>query len=223
VKEFKLTRSNRRSLALHIRDGCVEIRAPFGLPEHRIQAFIAKKEKWIEVKLAESISRVKRRESFSLSYGDDIRYRGALYRITEMYGDKRGFIDTCFYIPPDLSPGEIKNYCTDVLKMQAGGLFPYVARRYIGLMAVSPAGFRVSNAKTIWGSCSAQNRINISWRLIMADDGVIEYIIVHELAHLLELNHSARFWAIIEHFIPDYKARRARLHSLQRELSYEDW
>ena len=57
----------------------------------------------------------------------------------------------------------------------------------------------------------------------MADDGVIEYIIVHELAHLIELNHSVRFWAIVEHFIPDYKARRARLHALQSELSYEDW
>jgi len=223
VKEFRLTRSNRRTLALHIRDGYVEVRAPFGLPEHRIQAFIAKKEKWIETKLAESISRVKRRESFSLSYGDDIRYRGKLYRITEMHGDKRGFTGSCLYIPPDLSSGQIKSYCTDILKMQAERLFPYVARRYIGLMAVSPAGFRVSNAKTIWGSCSAQNRINISWRLIMADDGVIEYIIVHELAHLKELNHSARFWAIIESYIPDYKARRERLHSLQRELSYESW
>ena len=223
MKEFKLTRSNRKTLALHIRDGCVEVRAPFGMPEYRISAFIAKKEKWIETKLAESISRVKQRESFSLSYGDDIRYRGALYRITEGQGDKCGFTDTCLYVPPDLSPGQIKIHCTDILKIQAAGLFSYVARHYTRLMAVSPAGFRISNAKTIWGSCSAQKRVNISWRLIMADDGVIEYIIIHELAHLIELNHSARFWAIVERYIPDYKARRARLHALQRELSYEDW
>ena len=57
----------------------------------------------------------------------------------------------------------------------------------------------------------------------MADDDVIDYVIIHELAHITEMNHSARFWALVEGVLPDYQARKAKLKALQRRLSTEDW
>ncbi|MDR2568929.1 MAG: M48 family metallopeptidase, partial [Oscillospiraceae bacterium] len=74
-----------------------------------------------------------------------------------------------------------------------------------------------------WGSCSAKKSLNFSWRLIMADEDVIDYVVVHELAHLIEMNHSVRFWAVVERVLPDYRERQKWLRELQRKLNVEDW
>ena len=90
-------------------------------------------------------------------------------------------------------------------------------------MNVTPIAVKVNSAKTRWGSCSGRNSINFSWRLIMADDDVIDYVIVHELAHIKEHNHSDRFWAVVASVLPDYKMRQAKLKILQKKLASEDW
>jgi predicted metal-dependent hydrolase len=65
--------------------------------------------------------------------------------------------------------------------------------------------------------------LNFSWRLVMADDAAIDYVVVHELAHITEMNHSPEFWAIVAGVLPDYKERRRRLKLLQLRLNSEDW
>ena len=94
---------------------------------------------------------------------------------------------------------------------------------YSQMMSVSPRTVKINNASSRWGSCSAKKSINFSWRLIMADDEVIDYVVVHELAHLFELNHSDKFWSIVKYTLPDYKARQKRLRELQKRLNCEDW
>jgi len=94
---------------------------------------------------------------------------------------------------------------------------------YKEIMGVSPAAVKINGAKTRWGSCSAKKSLNFSWRLIMADDAAIDYVVVHELAHMFEMNHSERFWAIVAGVLPDYKERRKRLKELQRRLNAENW
>ncbi len=79
------------------------------------------------------------------------------------------------------------------------------------LMGVQPKKLKLSNAKKRWGSCSGKQSINLNWRLIMLDDSLIDYVIVHELAHLIELNHSANFWQVVEGVIPDHRELRRRL------------
>jgi len=74
-----------------------------------------------------------------------------------------------------------------------------------------------------WGSCSSRGSLNFSWRIMMADDAVIDYVVVHELAHLVEMNHSPRFWAVVAGVLPDYSKRRARLRLLNKKLEGEDW
>jgi predicted metal-dependent hydrolase len=90
-------------------------------------------------------------------------------------------------------------------------------------MKVMPAAVKVNGATARWGSCSAKKSLNFSWRLVMADDAVIDYVVVHELAHITEMNHSARFWAIVAGMLPDYKERQKRLKELQRRLNAENW
>ena len=90
-------------------------------------------------------------------------------------------------------------------------------------MEVAPSAVGITAAKTRWGSCSARRSINFSWRLAFADDAVIDYVVVHALAHITEMNHSARFWAIVAAVLPDYRERRERLKILQRRLVAENW
>jgi len=220
---YKLIRSSRKTLAIYIRDGFVEVRAPLKLPKAEIDRFVLSKEKWIAEKLSQSRERLEKRASFTLSYGDCVTYRGKEYPITRRNGDRVGFDDVSFYIPPDLSLKEIKCACIQIYRMLAKHDLLQKTYEYSRIMTVMPSAVRINGAKSRWGSCSTQKSVNYSWRLIMADDEVIDYVVVHELAHLTEPNHSPRFWALVQGVLPDYVARQARLKELQKRLGAEDW
>ena len=104
IIEYTLIRSNRKTLALYVRNGEVEVRAPLRLPKRDIDKFIISKEKWIRGKLAESVERLAQRESFTLTYEDTLKYRGGQYPIVVKKGNHVGFSDEHFYMPPGLSP-----------------------------------------------------------------------------------------------------------------------
>ncbi len=82
---------------------------------------------------------------------------------------------------------------------------------YAQRMGLKPAGVRITSARTRFGSCSAQNRLCFSWRLMDYPDAAVDYVVVHELAHIVHKNHGPRFWALVEQYMPDYRARRALL------------
>jgi len=108
-------------------------------------------------------------------------------------------------------------------KQRAKQLLPEKTAAFTARMGLKPRAVKINSAKTRWGSCSAQKNINYSWRLVMAEDDVIDYVVVHELAHLREMNHSPRFWAIVAGVLPDYRERQKRLKLLQKRLADEDW
>ena len=220
---YKLTRSNRKTISLYVRDGYVEVRAPLKTPKGDIDKFVLSKEKWIDDKLAKSNERAAQRESFRLAYGDKVLYRGQEYPITERCGDHVGFCEASFYIPPGLPPEQIRRACKQIYMMLAKRDLTNRTLDIARTLSLVPSAIKINNAKTRWGSCSEKGSVNYSWRLIMADDEVIEYVIVHELAHIAEPNHSPRFWAIVKGALPDYAARRARLKELQHRLGAEDW
>lgn len=78
-------------------------------------------------------------------------------------------------------------------------------------MGLRPAGITITGARTRFGSCSSKRRISFSFRLMQYPPEAIDYVVVHELAHLRHMNHSAQFYALIEQYMPDYKVRRAML------------
>ena len=79
---------------------------------------------------------------------------------------------------------------------------------------------RIKNQKTCWGSCSTKGNLNFNWRIMMADPKIVDYVIVHELCHRLEMNHSAAFWKLVKEQIPDYMQRRNWLRENGWRLSW---
>ncbi len=99
----------------------------------------------------------------------------------------------------------------DSLKQRAKLLIPQRVAHYGVIMGVSPKGVKVNSAKTRWGSCSAKNILNFSYRIMLLPEELIDYIVVHELAHIIEKNHSSRFYAVVAQYMPDYKTRWAKI------------
>jgi len=221
---YKLVRSRRKTVAIYItKNAEVEVRAPLKMPKAEIEKFIAEKEKWIETHLTQRKQINNEKISFTLTYGDMILLRGKMYDIRAKDGINAGFDGECFYLPPNLNPDIIKRTVIQIYTAMAKLIIKSNVNEYSKHMNVTPAAIRITNAKTRWGSCSGKNSINFSWRLAMADDDVIDYVVVHELAHTIEHNHSVRFWAVVKSVLPDYTDRQHKFKLLQKQLAVQDW
>lgn len=91
--------------------------------------------------------------------------------------------------------------------------------RFSRSMGVSFQGIRINGAKTRWGSCSSRGFLNFTWRLMFLPEELIDYIVVHELSHRREMNHSPRFWRVVEETLPDYRQRRQALREFSRRIA----
>ncbi|MCL1808560.1 MAG: M48 family metallopeptidase [Clostridiales bacterium] len=223
MTEYTLTRSNRKTIGLYVKNGAMEVRAPLKMTKSEIDSFVASKEKWAKEKLAESCKLKEARKAFALSYGDAVIYRGASYPIAARLGMRVGFDGKVFYLPQGLAPDDIKYGAVQVYRLLAKRHLTERTAHFAGIMGVTPTAVKITGAKTRWGSCSTGKSINYSWRLVMADDEVIDYVVVHELAHITEMNHSGRFWAVVEKALPNYRELKTRLKELQKRLGSEDW
>ncbi|MDD4389271.1 MAG: SprT family zinc-dependent metalloprotease [Eubacteriales bacterium] len=114
-----------------------------------------------------------------------------------------------------LSPEEEKACCQKALQYFQDRCAYFAAK-----MGVQYETIKVSKAKTRWGSCNSKGNINFTYRLIFAPEDLIDYVVIHELAHLKEMNHSNRFWEVVEEIIPDYKERRRRLNEFRDEFEF---
>jgi len=223
VIEYILNRSNRKTIAIYVRNGVVEVRAPHKMSKDDINRFVSLKEQWIIRNLAKHEAQADKKKSFRLEYGSGITLRGEEYPITKRTGQSAGFDGVDFYMPADLPSDHIKATCVEIYKILAKAHISNRVAFFSKHMNVFPSIVKINSAKTRWGSCSTKKSLNFSWRLIMADDSVIDYVVVHELSHLVEMNHSARFWAVVAKVLPDYKKNKVQLKSLQKKLVNEDW
>lgn len=96
-------------------------------------------------------------------------------------------------------------------RSQAKQVFARKVAWYAQQMQVSYGTIAIREQKTRWGSCSSRGNLNFNWRLILAPEPVLDYVVVHELAHRKEMNHSTRFWGIVEEMMPDYRQYRGWL------------
>lgn len=224
MTDYTIIHSKRKTIAIHItKDATVEVRAPLKAPKAEIDRLVASKRDWISKHLAARERSVQNKVAFTLDYGDAVPMRGKEYPIVAKDGNRVGFDGECFYLPPALPTEQIKQSVIQIYSMVAKNLLTNKVIDFAKLMGVTPIAVKINGAKTRWGSCSGKNSINFSWRLIMAGDDVIDYVVVHELAHIKEHNHSDRFWAVVAAVLPDYKERQARLKELQKRLASEDW
>jgi predicted metal-dependent hydrolase len=219
---YSLTRSKRKTICLYVRDGAVEVRAPLNAGKADIDRFVQSKTEWIKKRLPQSAAQALEREIFTLNYGDMAVYRGKSYRIVGVPG-RKSFFDDCFCVPLNLTPEAVKAACVKIYRSLAEQIITDKVHFYSKKIGTEPTAVKINGATTRWGSCSVKRSLNFSWRLIMADDAVIDYVVVHELAHIVEMNHSPKFWAMVAGVLPDYKERQKCLKELQRRLNAENW
>lgn len=221
---YSVIRSKRKTLAIHItKEANVEVRAPLTIPQEKIERFVKEKENWILKHLQAQEARLRQREAFYLDYGHSVRFLGESVLVLVRKGNKAGYDGDYFYLPPNLTPDEIKKAVIQIYKVWAKQILQEKVLQYAQKMAVQPSRVTITNARTRWGSCSRKKNISFSWRLIMADDAVVDYVIVHELAHIREHNHSGKFWSIVASILPDYKGSQAKLRELEKQLALEAW
>ena len=114
---------------------------------------------------------------------------------------------------PDLSPDAVREQLRAFLFDRARERLIERLNHYAPLIGRSPGRVTVREQRTKWGSCSSQGNVNFNWKLIMAPKEALDYVVIHELCHLYEFNHSPKFWARVEKYQPDYAIWRDFLRS----------
>ncbi len=219
---YTLIRARRKTVSLRVTEaGKLTVRAPLHLPRADIDRFVREKAEWIETQTRRMLECQARREAFAPGLGGTLPVFGQPCPIER--GERPGFDGRCFLLPEGLSAEQSKATLEKIYRLLARKALTQKTAEYAARMGVTPEGVRISGAKTRWGSCSGQNRLSFSWRLMMAAEPAVDYVVVHELAHIKEHNHSPRFWAEVERVFPDTHARRQLLKATQAELMGMDW
>jgi hypothetical protein len=208
---YVLVRSRRRSIGLEVRpDATLVVRAPTRTPLWFVESLLRDRARWIEDKLAKARSHVSLLPRHDFLTGERFPYLGrewpfvvlAFQKTPLTFDEKSGFsLDMAAF-----DRGEV--IFEEWYRARARELLDERVHHYASLVGVSVPRLRITGAERRWGSCSATGTVSFAWRLIMAPMDVVDYVVVHELAHRREMNHSARFWAVVAGVMPDYDVRR---------------
>ena len=202
----KIIRSKRKTLSLTINENAeLIIRAPKRLSIEKIQDFINEKENWINRKKRLIENQIKD----VTSNHNKLLYLGNLFPINvEQNASKELFFTGEEFIANSIEPDSlslsIKKWYKNKFKEIALPRVAYFANKH-NLMVNQ---VRIKNQKTMWGSCSSKNNINLNYLLLMAPMGVIDYVIVHELVHTIHRNHSTDFWNSVESIMPEFQEHK---------------
>lgn len=204
---FNLIRSKRRTIALVITEtATLEVRAPIYIPLRLIHEFIQKKQSWINKKIQTRQEKLIQHPVKKFVPGEEFLYLGKPYQLN--FTDCRNIkLDNYLYFPSHLMLCT-KKYLETWYKKQAAKVLLERVKFYTKSIGVTYIKIRITNAKTRWGSCTSSGTLSFSWRLIMAPLEIIDYVVVHELTHLIEMNHSKKFWNKVENIMPDYAHKR---------------
>lgn len=208
---YELVRSRKRKKTISLqvrRDGTVVIQAPHYTPKGEIERIIEEKKSWLRKRIKEQQEREREKKSFT--GGEAFLFLGKSYPLVIVHagGDDRQILPLTFSSEHFLLRGdhaaEARSLFTEWYRERAGEHIPERVRHFSTLLRSFPRGIRISNAACRWGSCSADNKLFFSWRLVMAPPQVIDYVILHEFVHMNEKSHSPRFWNLLEAVLPDH-------------------
>ena len=210
IKIRSIIRSKRKTFGLEITpEADLIVRVPMRASDKDIQKTVDKKIKWILAKQKVVRERCDKKQPKTFSEGEYFFYLGNQCKLYIMdnasiplHFDSGSFI---------LSARHARNARDVFTKWYMRQAYDKFCQRTSFFSAVSGLRYRkisISNAKKRWGSCSGKDNLNFNWRLIMAPLDIIDYVVVHELAHIEEKNHSLNFWRKVENIIPDYRIKR---------------
>ncbi len=211
---YTLKRTSRRSIGLRIDDRGLTVNVPLRASEKWLHSVLQDKARWVVGKLENWQS--KKSVPPQWLDGQDISFVGETLALR--------VVASLFAAPPQLHGKQLIVHVTDSANQAAieqavtqwyqraaESMFKERVAHYAPLMNVSPRIVKLSSARTQWGSCTVRGAVRLNWHLIKMPLRLIDYVVVHELAHLVEMNHSAAFWGVVERVCPDYVKRRGEL------------
>ncbi len=218
--QYALERRQRRTVGLKITPDGLMIHAPKRITQAQIDTIILEKSNWILKKL--SVLKEHKPLTFAWENGESLMLLGQTlhFKLTE---DKRNTIflsenNVCLNTPRITDEKWIARKMFTWYQQTA---FVDFARRleiFSTKLGVKTPSLFLSNAKSRWGSCNSRREVRLNWRLIQAPPQIINYVVCHELAHLKEMNHSAKFWQVVESIFPEYKEAEKDLKLLSSQL-----
>lgn len=209
MNTYRLIRSKRRSIALVVTDtGELEVRAPLKAAIKIIEDFINAKLSWI-IKKQELIGKKPKILPKNYIDGEEFLYEGVVYKL--QYSDCNYInINEYLFVPKNFS-FQAKKSLTYWYQEQALVKIIERVKYYTNITNLKYRAIKLTNAQRIWGSCTHDGVLRVNWRLIMAPAKILDYVVVHEIVHLDEHNHSKHFWRKVGLILPDYKQSRAWL------------
>ncbi len=207
---YRLKRSaKRRTIALQIGDGGLEVRAPFGVSDGRLVAMLHKNALWVLAKLHQA--EVNKPPPVSWDTGAALPLRGATIYLHLQRGRCAAALrgnQLQLTLPDADNTTAVHAVALQWYRDEALTDFLWRTRRCARRLGMAPTRVSLSNAKTRWGSCSATGVVRLNWRLVKAPSCIIDYVVAHELAHLVEHNHSSAFWQVVARLYPAYREAR---------------
>lgn len=217
---FTIRKSSRaKNISITVSMDGVTVTAPGFISENEIIAFVEKKKKWISQKVSNyaELKNCKPKETEFVS-GESLKFQGDdfLLQVLEYEGKttKAGLRGDRFVVhlnrslPSDARREEIQDKLEKLYRDKAREAVLERLEYFKFKLGVEYKCIRIKDQKTRWGSCSKNGNLNFNWKIVIAPSDIIDYIVVHELCHLLHMNHSKEFWEAVASQIPDYKDRK---------------
>ena len=222
--EYQVKRSWRKSAAIHVRAGVVEVRIPYGINQAWVEEFVYEKRHWISKKLAAMA--VKTAQAPQLKWQTKLLWMGEAKTLVYVRSKKKaGKIEgeqLQIHAPQEPDQSQLSVLLQGFFKQQAK---VYLTSRTLAISEkiglqhkLKQVTFR--RTKTKWGHCTNQGTIQYNWLIMGAPDHVIDYLIYHELTHLLHANHSARYWAQVKRFYPEFELGKTWLKHNSHRLAW---
>ena len=211
----EVVRSIRRTAGLHIVGTDLQVRVPEHLEDQRVAEILKQKRPWIRSKVAE-LQRVPPHRSKELVSGETFPYLGRNYRLKVQEGHQVGVCLSGGYLRATIRPTEqheyqalrIQQYLENWYRSRALERLQDKTHRYAKQIGVSPAGISVRNFKSRWGSCDKKREVVFNWNIIKAPHSIVDYVVIHELCHLIHPNHSKVFWELVGRHDASYPEHR---------------
>ena len=211
----------KKSIGFSIKHNAITLRVPFASTAETIQQAVSSKQQWLTTKIKE-LQQHPPPQPRPYEHGDSLPYLGetftlALHDSTEkipqaVHVDRQ---QLHLQLPPQLLQQRRQRQMAihHWYQQQASDYLRQRTHHYANIIAVKPQKLRIKNYRSRWGSCSSQAVISYDWRLVMMPVAVIDYVVIHELCHLIELNHSPRFWQLVQRYCPAYKQQQQWLRA----------
>ena len=221
---YKVVESRRQSAAIHVTPAGVQVRIPLGVDHSWAHDFIASKQHWVKKKLSQQQGRMQRVPS--LEWGSALLFLGT-WRTLKYRQSGRGVLqleaqEIIFLFANRPTSAQVLAILQAYFQWQAKELLVSktfdTAQQIQRQDALHKVNFRRTKSK--WGHCTSKGNIQYNWLIMGAPMAVITYLVCHEVCHLQELNHSKKFWALVEGLCPDYQHQRRWLKDHAMELSW---